>query len=96
VQLLGKNIVDEFKQKYPTSRKSLDRWLKLMEGADFRTPQDIKRMFGVNVDFVGSQTVFDIGGNKVRAITKLSFGIKVVLVTHVLSHADYDKNKWKE
>jgi mRNA interferase HigB len=93
VQLLGKNIIDDFKDKHQTSRKALDRWVKLMEGADFRTPQDIKGMFGVNVDFVGGQTVFDVGGNKVRAITKISFGVKVVLVTHVLTHSDYDKNK---
>ncbi len=96
MQLLGKNIIDEFKQKHPTSRKALDRWVKLMEGADFRTPHDMKRMFGANVDFVGGQTVFDVGGNKVRAITKIVFGVKVVLVTHVLNHADYDKNKWKD
>lgn len=96
MQLLGKNVVDEFKKKHPTSRKALDRWVKLVEGADFRTPQDMKRMFGVNVDFVGLQTVFDVGGNKVRAITKISFGVKIILVTHVLRHSDYDKNKWKE
>lgn len=96
MQLLGKNIIDEFRDKHPSSRKALDRWVKLIEGAEFRTPQDIKRLFGVNVDFVGGQTVFDVGGNKERAITKISFGVKVVLVTHVLTHSDYDKNKWKE
>ncbi len=96
MQLLGKNIVDEFKQKHPTSRKALDRWMKLIEGAEFKNPQDVKQMFGGNVDFVGSQTVFDVGGNKVRAITKIAFGVKVVIVTHVLTHTEYDKDKWKE
>ena len=91
MQLLGKNLNVEFKNKHPTSRKALDRWVKLIEGADFRTPQDIKRIFGVNVDFVGHQTVFDVGGNKVRAITKISFGVKIVLVTHILTHSDYEE-----
>ncbi len=49
VPLLGKNIIDEFKQKHPTSRKALDRWTKLIEGAEFKNPQDIKLMFGGNV-----------------------------------------------
>ena len=96
MQLLGKNIIDEFKRKHPTSRKALDRWVKLVEGIAFDAPQNIKQLFGANVDFVGGQTVFDVGGNKVRAITKISFGVKIVLITHVLTHADYDKNKWKE
>lgn len=96
MQLLGKNIIDEFKKKHSTSRKALDRWVNLIEGADFNTPQSIKNLFGNNVDFVGNQTVFDVGGNKVRAITKIEFGIKIVLVTHVLTHKEYDKDKWKE
>jgi mRNA interferase HigB len=96
VQLLGKNIVDDFKKKHPLSRKALDRWMKLIEGAKVDSPQGIKQIFGGNVDFVGGQTVFDVGGNKIRAITKIAFGVKVVLVTHILTHAEYDRNKWKE
>jgi len=96
VQLLGKNIIDEFKKKHPVSRKALDRWIKLIEGIEFDNPQEIKRIFGGNVDFVGGQAVFDVGGNKIRAITKITFGVKVVLVTHILTHAEYDKNRWKE
>jgi len=96
VQLLGKNIIDEFKRKHPTSRKALDRWVKLIEGAVFKKPQDVKQMVGGKVDFVGGQTVFDVGGNKIRAITKLDFGIKVVIVIRVLTHIEYDKDKWKE
>lgn len=67
-----------------------------MEHATFKTPQDVKNLFGVNVDFVGAQAIFDVGGNKVRAITKIQFGVQVILVTHVLTHADYDKGKWRE
>lgn len=96
MQLLGKNIVEEFKKKHPTSRKPLDRWVKLIEGADFHNPQDIKHLFGTNVDVVGGQIVFDIGGNKVRAITKIEFGVKAVLVMYVLTHTKYDKNRWRE
>lgn len=67
-----------------------------MEGATFKTPQDVKNLFGVNVDFVGNQAVFDVAGNKVRAITKVQYGIQIVLVTHVLTHEEYDKGKWRE
>jgi len=88
--------MDEFKQKHPTSRKALDRWIRLIEGAEFKNPRDVKQMFGVNIDFVGSQAVFDVGGNKIRAITKIAFGVQLILVTHVLTHNEYDKNKWKE
>jgi mRNA interferase HigB len=67
-----------------------------VEGADFGGPQDLKQMFGASVDFVGQQIVFDVGGNKIRTISKVTFGQRIILVTHVLTHAEYDKNKWKE
>ncbi|HLE10757.1 MAG: hypothetical protein A2504_11425 [Bdellovibrionales bacterium RIFOXYD12_FULL_39_22] len=96
MKLLGKNIIEEFKKKHSLSRKALDRWVKLIEGAEFDFPHDVKRLFGANVDFVGQQTVFDVGGNKIRAITKIEYGVKIILVTNILTHQEYDKNKWKE
>jgi len=96
VQILGKDIIDDFKGKHADSRKALDRWVKLIEGAHFVTPQDIRQLFGSKADIVGHQTVFDVGGNKIRTITKIEFGAKIVLVTHVLTHQEYDMGKWKE
>jgi len=96
VKLIGRDKIEEFKKRHSSSRKALDRWAKLIEGSDLNTPQEIKALFGVNVDFVGNQAVFDVGGNKVRAITKIEYGNKIVLVTHVLTHVEYDKEKWKE
>lgn len=96
MRLLGKNIIDDFKKKHSSSRKALDRWVKLIESTDFNNTHDVKHLFGGNVDFVNHQVVFDVGGNKVRAVTKIQYGVKIVLVTHVLTHTDYDKNKWKE
>jgi len=96
VILIGKNKIDEFKKTHSSSRKALDRWVKLIEGSNFNNPQEIKDLFGVNIDFVGIQAVFDVGGNKVRAITKIEYGNKIILITHVLTHTEYDKNKWKE
>lgn len=96
MKLIGKDKIYEFKKRHSSSRKALDRWTKLVEGADFDHPQEIKNFFGVNVDFEGSQAVFDVGANKVRAITKIEYGKKIILVTHVLTHTEYDKEKWKE
>jgi mRNA interferase HigB len=96
MNLLGRNIIDDFKKRHSSSRKPFDRWIKLIESADFKNPQEVKQLFGVNVDFVGQQAVFDVGENKIRTIAKNEYGIKVILVTHVLTHSEYDKNGWKE
>lgn len=96
MKLLGKGIIEKFGAKHPNCKKAIYRWVNLVEGAILKTPQDIKKLFGNNVDVVGKQVIFDIGGNKVRAITKVQYGLQIIIVTHVLTHKEYDKNKWRE
>ena len=46
-------------------------------------------------DFVGPQTVFNIGGNKYRLIALVNYSLQTVLVRRVLTHAECDKEDWK-
>jgi mRNA interferase HigB len=41
-------------------------------------------------------TVFNIGGNKARLIAALHYNRQKVYVRAVLTHAEYDEEKWKE
>jgi mRNA interferase HigB len=45
---------------------------------------------------VGQFTVFDIGGNKLRLIAAIYYNRKKVCIRHVLTHVEYDSDKWKE
>lgn len=93
----NKEKLDAFRGKHPVLKKAIDRWVNIVEAADWKNPNDVKKTFGVNVDFVGKQVIFDVGGNKARIIAKLVYGIvQIVNVTHVMDHDEYDKNKWKE
>jgi mRNA interferase HigB len=95
MRLIGKDKVTDFQAKHPTSVNALDRWVKLIETNNFRNPVDLKNIFGANVDFVSGKAVFDVGGNKVRVITLVQHDALLIQVTHVLTHEEYDKDKWK-
>jgi mRNA interferase HigB len=41
-------------------------------------------------------TVFNIGGNKYRLIVRIRYDYQLINIRAVLTHADYDKGKWKE
>lgn len=47
------------------------------------------------VDKVGPVFVFNIGGNKYRLVAGLSFQARRLWVKAVLTHREYDKEKWK-
>lgn len=66
-----------------------------MSKADFGSFTELKRVFG-SVDKVGKFTVFDIGGNKYRLVAAIHYNRRKVYIRHVLTHAEYDRDKWKE
>jgi mRNA interferase HigB len=41
-------------------------------------------------------TVFNVGGNKYRLIARIRYDYRLVNVRLVLTHAEYDRNTWKE
>jgi mRNA interferase HigB len=56
---------------------------------------DVKRSFAT-ASIVGNCTVFNIGGNKYRLIARILFPSRKVFVLAVLTHAEYDENRWPE
>ena len=70
----------------------LRAWYAHTTQADWKAPQDIKREYGIAVDFIGdNRVIFDIAGNRYRLIVHVSYTYKRVLVKFVGSHADYDR-----
>lgn len=41
-------------------------------------------------------TVFNIGGNKYRIVVRIRYDFRLVNVRQVLTHADYDRGRWKD
>jgi mRNA interferase HigB len=67
-------------------------WVSNLSKARWRNPNDIKRQFGITVDFVGdNRVIFDLGGNKYRLIVHVSYRFGRVLVKFVGTHTEYDR-----
>ena len=56
---------------------------------------DVRASFG-NADLIGNCVVFNIGGNKYRLITRILYPSQKVFILKVITHREYDKDKWKE
>lgn len=94
MHIISKKKLREFWTDHPRATPTLEEWFKAVKRAKWEDFADMRAMFG-SADQVGIYTVFDIGGNKFRLIAEINFRSRKVFVRHVLTHADYDKGKWK-
>jgi mRNA interferase HigB len=84
----------EFWEKHPNAETSLRLWYKLTSLAQWQNFVELRQIFP-SADQVENLTVFNIGGNNYRLITLVDYEYKKVFIRHVLTHAEYDKQNWK-
>jgi mRNA interferase HigB len=82
------------------STTPLREWYAKVKSAAWRSPAEVKRTFGANVDFVkvasgATLSVFDIGGNKYRLVAAIHYDFGRVFVLRVMTHREYDSQRWK-
>ena len=98
VRIIGKLKLQSFWQSHQQARKPLEKWIQIVEEAEWRNWSQLKSTFR-KADLIQTKTntyvIFDMGGNKYRLVTIVNFRGQVVIVEVALTHRQYDKGKWK-
>ena len=93
-----KKIVD-FCNKHGKEQASLNSWYVTVKNRTYRSFSELRHTFpkvdSVLVDKGRKLTVFNIGGNNVRLIAAVHYNSQKLFIRHILTHAEYDKEKWK-
>ncbi len=95
MHVISLKMLRQFWTVHPDAEEDLRAWHKAAEGERWKNFAEVKARFP-KVDRVGKLTVFNICGNKYRLIAAVHHNRGKVYVRHVLTHADYDRGKWKE
>lgn len=85
----------KFWSQHPAAEGPLRAWLKEAKKAEWGKFADVRETYG-SADQVAEFVVFNVGGNKYRLIATIVYSKYQVLVRHVLTHAEYDRGKWKQ
>jgi len=94
VRVITKKRLDEAIKANSGWGAPLRAWFKVTKAAKWANFQEVRDTFNT-ADKVGTCVVFDIGGNKCRLIAYIRYTAKRLYILHILSHADYDKDGWK-
>jgi mRNA interferase HigB len=95
MNIIATRTIREYQDAYPDAAKGLDAWLEVAGKASFN---EVLETYA-SADQVSSCLEFNIRGNNYRLICGVAYANRWVkgtlFVKHFLTHAEYDKNKWK-
>lgn len=94
MHIITRKRIQGFIAKYPDSNSSLENWYRIIKKVEYASVSELKQHFG-SADYVDGFIVFNISGNKYRLIAAIHFNRKKVYIRHILTHDEYDRDKWK-
>jgi mRNA interferase HigB len=84
----------EFWTAHADSEVALRTWFAIAKKATWRKLVEVQATYA-KAEAVGDLTVFNIKGNRYRLIAKIEYRLQIIYIRCILTHAEYDKDKWK-
>ena len=80
-----------YAKKYPTARVALFEWYHELVISDFKSFNELKKVYG-NISLVSDdRVVFNIMGNQYRLVVRIVFDFKAIQIKWFGTHKEYDK-----
>jgi len=95
LHVISRKKLKEAAQQHGDLEAPLDVWFRIAKRATWRTLGEVRKTFA-SADLVGKWTIFNIKGNRYRLITEINYRFQRIYVRHVLTHNEYDQEKWKQ
>jgi mRNA interferase HigB len=100
MRLIGQDVLRKTMRHHADARKWLQAWAATVEDAQWQKFDDVRMDYpstdGVKLKSQIVVTVFNVKGNEYRLLTNVNYDRQAVLVLELLTHAEYDKERWKE
>jgi mRNA interferase HigB len=95
LNVISKRGLFERATKYPDATPALQVWFDTAMEAEWKSLEDVRKSFPAT-DMVGNLAIFNIRGNHYRLIVRLEFRYKRIYIKEFLTHAEYNKGRWKK
>src|SRR5947209_693601 len=100
MRVISQRILQDFWEHHADAETPLREWFKTSLAARWQSLKDVRRIYphadGVQTKGSGTLTVFNICGNKYRLVARIRYDWQLVNIRWVLTHNEYDADKWKE
>jgi mRNA interferase HigB len=95
VNVISKRGLFEKAAKFADAKSALQVWFDTAVEAEWRNIEDVRKSFPAT-DMTDDLAIFNIRGNNYRLIVRMVFQYQRIYVKEFLTHAEYDKGRWKK
>ncbi len=96
--LLGEEILRSALRRHSEARRWVNAWVVVVLARKWTSITAVRKDYptadGVAVGMM-IVTVFNVSGNKYHLLTVIRYDKQIVQVLDLLTHSEYDKQKWK-
>jgi len=100
MELANVTALERFARRHRDASKWLANWADVARAASWQNIQEVRALFpaadGVALKTGVVVTVFNVKGNAYRLLTIIGYASQRIVILDVLTHAEYDKDKWKD
>jgi mRNA interferase HigB len=94
MHLISAGKLKEAASKYRDALNAIKIFCKTINQANWQSLIEVQQIYR-DAEAVGNFTVFNIEGNKYRLILDIDYSEQVAYFKYFLTHAEYDKEYWK-
>ena len=94
MHVISRKALKDASTRHADLEAPLETWYRIAKKAQWRGLMDVRQAYP-HADAVEEYTVFNIKGNEYRLIVKINYQTGRIFIRHVLTHAEYNKERWK-
>jgi mRNA interferase HigB len=99
MRLIGQDVLRQAVRHHADARRWVEQWVATVEDAVWQNLEDVRQDYpsadGVRLRSRTIVTVFNVKGNQYRLITNVNYFAQALIALEMLTHAEYEKDKWK-
>jgi mRNA interferase HigB len=96
MNVISKRTLVKFYEEHAQAKTVLEVWHSDVRKAEWKTPDDIKKVYASASFLKDNRVVFNIKGNDYRLIVHIDYLRKIVRVKFIGTHAQYEKTNAEE
>ncbi|MEZ5289826.1 MAG: type II toxin-antitoxin system HigB family toxin [Vicinamibacterales bacterium] len=91
MRIIAKKALRDFWGRHPDAEGPLLAWYREAEAESWDSPAKVKQKYGSASIVANNRVVFNIKGNTYRLVVKVNYGVRIVFIRFVGTHAEYDR-----